>query len=138
MWRPRLIPRQMPDTIRLPAPPPDTVTITREVAPPLPTGTATSMCLATGETIQVLVTAQGDTLVGPARTSIRALRQAGVVFAGDYAQGRAWFEQDQQITFEEASYQKFGGEIRLECPDIMRVGEFQGVPLFARRDAERP
>lgn len=96
------------------------------------------MCLATGETIQVLVTAQGDTLVGPARTSIRALRQAGVVFAGDYAQGRAWFEQDQQITFEEASYQKSGGEIRLECPDIMRVGEFQGVPLFARRDAERP
>ena len=54
LCRPRLIPRQMPDTIRLPAPPPDTVTITREVAPPLPSGTAASMCLATGETIQVL------------------------------------------------------------------------------------
>ena len=105
----------MPDTIRLPAPPPDTVTITRDVAPPLPTGTATSMCLATGETIQVLVTAQGDTLVGPARTSIRALRQAGVVFAGDYAQGRAWFEQDQQITFEEVSYQKSGVVSRYLC-----------------------
>ena len=42
------------------------------------------------------------------------------------------------ITFEEANYQKSGGEIRLNCPDIMRVGEYEGVPLFARRDATRP
>src|SRR5690606_2264136 len=104
----------------------------------LPTGTPTEICLATGEAVTVQVTAQGDTLVGPQRASIRTLRQGGVVFAGDYAQGRTWFEQDQALTFEQASYQKSGGEIRLNCPDIMRVGEFQGVPLFARRDATRP
>jgi len=138
LCRASLIERPLPDTIRLPAPPPDTVTITREVAPPLPTGQATEICLATGETIQVLVTAQGDTLVGPARTSIRVLRQAGVVFAGEYAQGRAWFDQDQPITFENRPYQKSGGEVRLNCPDLVRVGDFQGVPLFAMRNATQP
>ncbi len=138
LCRAQLIERVRPDTIRLPAPPPDTIMLTREIAPPLPTGTAADICLATGETIQVLVTAQGDTLVGPARTSIRVLRQGGIVFAGDYAQGRAWFEGDQPITFEQMGYQKSGGEVRLTCADIMRVGEYQGVPLFARRDAARP
>jgi hypothetical protein len=138
LCRAQLIERPTTDTIRLPAPPPDTITITREVAPPLPTGQAASICLATGETIQVLVTAQGDTLVGPARTSIRVLRTAGVVFAGEYAQGRPWFEQDQPITFENQPYQKSGGEVRLNCPDIMRVGEYQGVPLFVMRNATQP
>lgn len=133
-----LIERPVPDTIRLPAPPPDTVVVTREVEPPLPTGSAASICLATGEAVQVLVTAQGDTLVGPSRTSIRELRQGGVVFAGDYAAGRDWFENNEDITFDERSYQKSGGTVRLECPDIMRVGEYQGVPLFVQDGAEQP
>lgn len=125
------------DTVRLPAPAPDTVVVTREVAPPLPTGTPASLCLATGQDVQVLVTAQGDTLVGPDRTSIADLRP-GVVFAGSYAAGHDWFEQDEDITFEEGTYSKVGGEVRMDCADIMRVGEHMGVPLFAERDAERP
>lgn len=138
MCRAQLIERVKPDTIRLPAPPPDTITITREVAAPLPTGQATSICLATGENIEVLVTAQGDTLVGPSRTSIRVLRTAGVVFAGEYAQGRSWFDQDQPITFDNRPFQKSGGEVRLNCPDLMRVGDYQGVPLFVTRGAAAP
>ena len=138
LCRPTLIEQPAVDTIRLPAPPPDTVTITREVAPPLPVGQATDLCLATGQTITVYVTAQGDTLVGPARTSIRVLRQAGVVFAGEYAQGRVWFDQDQPITFQEQSYQKSGGELRMNCPDLMRVGDYEGVPLFALQGATTP
>lgn len=138
LCRAQLIERPVPDTIRLPAPPPDTVRITREVAPPLPTGQSTQICLANGETVTVLVTAQGDTLVGPARTSIRVLRQSGVVFAGEYAQGRTWFDQDQPITFETRPFQKSGGEIRLNCPDLMRVGDYEGVPLFVMRNAAQP
>ena len=139
LCRPSLMARASPDTVtvRLPAPPPDTVTVTREVAPPLPTGTTANICLATGQNEQVLITAQGDTLVGPSRISIRTLRP-GVVFAGEYAEGRDWFETDQPVTFEDRSYQKSGGEVRLECADIMRVGEFMGVPLFAQRNAARP
>jgi len=135
--RPALMERPAPQIVQLPAPPPDTVIVTREVAPPLPTGTPANICLATGENVQVLVTAQNDTLVGPTRVSIRTLRP-GVVFAGTYAEGRDWFTADQPVTFEQRQYLKSGGEVRLDCPDIMRVGEFMGVPLFALRTAQRP
>jgi hypothetical protein len=136
---PKLMDRPAPDTItvRMPAPPPDTVVVEREVAPPLPTGSPTSICLATGESVRVLVTAQGDTLVGPDRVSIRTLRP-GVVFAGTYARGAGWFESDESFDFGDRSYQKSGGEVRLDCANIMRVGEHEGVPLFAMRDAESP
>jgi hypothetical protein len=139
LCRPGLMERPVvvPDTVRLPAPPPDTVRVTVQTAPPLPTGTPTDICLATGESVQVLVTAQNDTLVGPSRVSIRTLRP-GVVFAGTYAEGRQWFLDDQPVTFEQREYRRSGGEIRLECPNLMRVGEFMGVPLFATRTAERP
>lgn len=134
---PSLFDRPQPDTVRLPAPAPDTVVVTREVEPDLPTGTPTTLCLATGQEITVYVTAQGDTLVGPSRVSIRELRP-GVVFAGTYAEGRTWFENDEPIVFERTEYSKVGTPTRLDCPDLMRVGEYMGVPLFARRDAERP
>ena len=107
-------------------------------AAPLPTGQATTICLATGENVEVLVTAQGDTLVGASRTSVRTLRQGGVAFAGDYAQGRSWFDADQPVMLEGRSFQKSGGEIRMNCPDLRRVGEYQGVPLFVQRDAAAP
>lgn len=117
--------------------PPDTVIIEREVTPPLPTGTAATLCLATGEDVQVLVTAAGDTLVGPRRVPVREL-QPGVDFAGSYAEGRDWYVGDQAIAFERGSFSRSGGEIRLDCGSIVRVGEFNGVSLFADRSAERP
>jgi len=125
------------DTIQLPAPAPDTVVVTREVSPELPTGSPANICLATGQNVQVLLTAQGDTLVGPARVSIETLRP-GVVFAGTYADGRGWFENDEAVTFEENSYNKSGNATQLQCNQVMRVGEFQGVPLFAMRNGTRP
>ncbi len=137
LCKPSLMERAAPDTIRLPAPPPDTVEVIREVAPELPTGNPAQICLATGENVSVLLTAQGDTLVGPQRTSIRQLRP-GVVFAGTYADGRAWFTNDESISYESRSYDKSGGEVGMSCADIMRVGEHMGVPLFAMRNAERP
>lgn len=137
LCKPSLMEREAPDTVRLPAPPPDTVVVTREVGRPLPEGNPASICLATGQDVDILLTAQGDTLVGPDRTSIRTLRP-GVVFAGTYADGRAWYTNDESIDFEEASYDKSGGEVSLQCPNIMRVGEHMGVPLFVMRNAERP
>jgi hypothetical protein len=135
--KPHLMVRPAPDTVMLPAPPPDTVRVTREVAPPLPEGTPANICLATGENVQVRVSARGDTLVGPSRVSVASLRP-GVVFAGSYAGGAAWFQNDDAITFEKRSYDKAGNEARLDCGQIMRVGEHMGVPLFAMRDADRP
>jgi len=132
-----MVRRASADTVTLPAPAPDTVVVTREVAPELPTGSPSNICLATGQNVPVLMTAQGDTLVGPARVSIETLRP-GVVFAGTYADGRGWFENDEAVTFEENSYNKSGNETQLQCNQIMRVGEFQGVPLFGMRNASRP
>ena len=133
----RMVERLSADTVQLPAPAPDTVVVTREVAPELPTGSPANICLATGQSVQVLLTAQGDTLVGPGRVSAQSLRP-GVVFAGTYADGRAWFENDESVTFEERSYDKSGQASQMQCNQIMRVGEFQGVPLFSMRNAQRP
>ncbi len=139
LCKPKLMERPEPEVRMMPAPPPDTVVVTREreVERPLPSGTPAMVCLATGENVQVQVTAQGDTLVGPGRASISTLRP-GVVFAGTYAEGMDWYTSDQQVTFEKRSYARSGGEVRMDCAQIMRVGENMGVPLFAMRDAARP
>jgi hypothetical protein len=137
LCKPGLLEKASPDTVRLPAPPPDTVRMNVEVAPPPPTGTPATLCLATGENAQVLVTAQGDTLVGDDRVSVRTLRP-GVVFAGTYAEGMSFFENDEDITFEDGGYSKSGGEVGMNCGNIMRVGDYMGVPLFADSNASSP
>ncbi len=137
LCKPHFMERPEPRVTQLPAPPPDTVRIMREVAPPLPDGTPSSICLSTGETVLVRVSAQGDTLVGPTRVPIRALRP-GVVFAGAYAEGANWYRNDAAVTFETRSYDKSGNEVRLNCPEIMQIGEKLGIPLFAQRSADRP
>ncbi len=137
LHKPSLMLRPAPDTIMLPAPPPDTVRLTREVAPPLPEGTPADVCLATASNVRVRVSAQGDTLVGPSRISIRTLRP-GVVFAGTYAGDAAWFRNDEAITFEERQFDKSGNELRLDCGQIMAIGEHMGIALFGMRAADRP
>ncbi|TVP42281.1 MAG: hypothetical protein EA350_16680 [Gemmatimonadales bacterium] len=122
---------------QLPAPAPDTVVVRETVEPPLPEGTPTQLCLATGETVTVYVTPQGDTLVGPRRVSVAQLG-AGVAFAGEYASGRDWFVNDEPVRFEQREYLRSGGEVSLNCANIRQVGEFGGVPLFADANAQSP
>jgi len=121
--------RPDPDVVVLPAAPPDTVVVTRVESPSPPAGTAVALCLSTGDQIDVLLTAAGDTLVGPSRTSLAELRPA-VVLAGVYAANRGWFESDEPITFEERPYSSTGATVGLDCGDIRQVGEHLGVPLF--------
>jgi hypothetical protein len=125
------------ETVQLPAPPADTVVVRETVEPPLPEGTPTQLCLATGETVTVYITPQGDTLVGPRRVSVAQLG-AGVAFAGEYAAGRDWFVNDEPVTFEQREYLRSGGEVSLNCANIRQVGEFGGVPLFADANAQSP
>ena len=121
--------RPDPDVVVLPAAPPDTVVVTRVENRPPPSGTAATLCLSTGDPIEVLLTLAGDTLVGPSRAPLSQLRP-GVVLAGVYATDRAWFETGEPITFEERSYGKTGAPVSLDCGDIRQVGEHLGVPLF--------
>jgi hypothetical protein len=129
--------REVVREVQLPAPPPDTVVVREEVEPPLPEGTPTDLCLATGETVTVYITPAGDTLVGPRRIDVRQLGP-GVAFAGEYAEGRDWFVADQPVVFDDLEYVRSGGEIGLNCPNIRRVGEFGGVPLFVDVGAQSP
>jgi hypothetical protein len=129
--------REIERVVELPAPPPDTVVVTREVAPPLPQGTPTQICLATGENVTIYITPQGDTLVGDRRVPVGALGP-GVAFAGEYADGAAWYVADEPIQFEDREYLRSGGNVGLDCANIMQVGEYQGVPLFADAGAESP
>ena len=135
--RPELAQRTPPDTIQLPAPPPDTVVVNRVVRPARSAGRSTSLCLATGSRIEVFLTTAGDTLVGTDRTSIERLRP-GLAFAGTYGEGRDFYATDRPIALAGRSFGKSGGFVRPVCRDIERVGEYMGVALFADVGGERP
>ncbi len=130
-------PISRPDTVMMPAPPPDTVVIERIVEPPLPTGAPAMICLSTGAAVEVLVTASQDTLVGGGRVSIKDLRP-GVVFGGRYAEDEDWYRDDEPVEYDEREYSRSGGPERLDCGAITRVGEHMGIPIFARRADETP
>ena len=135
--RPRMMERTEPDTIWIPPPPPDTVIVRVGGAPARVPGEETSVCLSTGQNIPIRVTAQGDTLVGPSGVSIGAMRP-NVVLAGSYASGAFWYESDQGVVFEGAEFHKSDDIFPIDCDQILRVGVYEGVPLFAVLSARRP
>lgn len=134
---PNLMRRTEPDTIFIPPPPPDTVVVNLGAVPTVPEGEPATLCLATGRNAPVLITAQGDTLVGPDAVSIEALRPL-VDFAGSYARGALWFEDGGPIVFEGLNYGKSDDAFPVDCDQMLRVGIHEGVPVFADRAAERP
>jgi hypothetical protein len=135
---PSLMERVEPDTIWIPPPPPDTVFVGQAATAPddLP-GEPSTVCLSTGQNAPIRITAQGDTLVGPSATPIEELRPV-VDFAGGYAFGAGWFESGEDVYFEETSFRKTADAFSVGCEEILRVGMYQGVPVFADRAALRP
>ncbi len=117
---PRLLDRIAPDTVQLPAPPPDTVIVEREVPHPPPATTDRTICLATGQNMTVQ---RGPD--GTERIPLGAL-------SGTYAGEADWFNAtDSSLEHGNFRYNKTGGQVSLNCGDITRVGEWMGVPLFA-------
>lgn len=122
-----------PDTIvRL-----DTITITREVEPPLPEGRLATVCLASGQNVEVRISPAGDTLVGPSRVALGDLGPA-IGFVGSYAAGESWFVDDGAVTLERRSFSKFGQPASRDCRGMKIVGDFHGVNLFAEVSASSP
>lgn len=127
--------------------PADTVTIIRTAARPAtdtaPRESTTSVtrpvmvCLATGQNVQVHVSAAGDTLVGPGRVPLVQLGPL-LGFVGEYAASKAWFVHDQTITFDQRPFAKMGRPAARDCHSIRSVGDFDGVNLFADVDATAP
>lgn len=115
----------------------DTVTITREVAPPLPLGEPTMICLANGQNVEVRVSEAGDTLVGPRRVPLSDLGPA-IGFVGNYASSDGWFIEDTAITFDRRQFSKFGQPSARDCQSMKVVGDFNGVNLFADVSSAEP
>ena len=115
----------------------DTVVVTREVAPPLPEGRSATMCLASGQSVEIRIGAAGDTLIGPRRVRMVDLGP-GVGFIGSYAGGEAWFINDQAITFDRRQFSKFGQPEAKECRSMKIVGDFGGVNVFADATGSAP
>ena len=127
------LPPPVPDTVVVR----DTVVLTREVSPPLPDGSASTVCLATGQNVEIRVSAAGDTLVGPRRIRMVDLGP-GVGFLGRYAGGEAWFVNDDAITFDRRQLSKFGQPESRDCRAMKIVGEHGGVNIFAEVTASAP
>jgi hypothetical protein len=134
--RPRMMRRVEPDTIFIPPPPPDTVIVRTEVAP-VPTGEEAQLCLSTGQNVSIRVTEAGDTLVGPNFAPIGSLRPM-LDFSGSYASGAFWFENGDQVVFEGGNFGQAPDTFPIDCEQVLRVGVYQGVPVFADVSAERP
>jgi hypothetical protein len=129
---------------RAPAPAPARTVPPPAPAPPAPPPereepelTPTRICLATGENVDIYLTPQGDTLVGPRRVSVREMGPEAA-FAGSYAAGRDWFEADEPILLDDRGYRKSGAQVGLDCADIVPVADVEGVPVFAARGAASP
>jgi len=136
--RPRSMRRTEPDTIYIPAPPPDTVVVrVEEGSLPIRDGIESSICLATGQNVPIRVTPAGDTLLGPEATPIRTLRP-GLVFAGSYAGNAFWYQDGAVIVFEGGDFGRSPDTFPIDCDQILRVGVYQGVPVFAVISARRP
>lgn len=122
-----------PDTVvRL-----DTITITREVEPPLPEGRLATICLANGQNVDIRISSAGDTLVGPRRVALGDLPPT-IGFLGSYAGGEEWFVDDEDVTFENRSFSKFGQPASRDCRGMKIVGDAHGVNLFAEVSASSP
>ncbi|MFO7894774.1 MAG: hypothetical protein R6U63_13645 [Longimicrobiales bacterium] len=127
-----------------PEPPPpdtvvqlDTITITREVEPPLPEGRLSNICLANGQSVEIRISPAGDTLVGPRRVPLSDLGPA-IGFVGSYAGGEMWFVEDEPLTFEDREFSKFGQPESRDCRSMKIVGDAQDVNIFAEVTASSP
>ena len=108
----------------------DTVTVTKEVAAPLPEGDTTTICLGNGMPVQVRVAAHADTLIGEARVHLRDVRPL-LDFVGVYAQDQDWFARSDTLRFERRLYRRSGVPVQRACDELKQVGTYQGVYVYA-------
>jgi hypothetical protein len=136
--RPRTMRRVEPDTIFIPPPPPDTVVVGRvEAGAPPSDAVEATICLSTGQSVPIRITAEGDTLIGPQNASLTELRPA-LSFSGTYAGSAFWYQDHRALVFEGADYRKSEETFPVDCGQILRVGIYEGVPVFAVLEASRP
>ncbi len=135
--RPTGMRRVEPDTVFIPPPPPDTVMVGRAEPEVVAVEGTSTICLSTGRNITVSFSESGDTLIGATRTPLAVLRPA-VDFAGSYAGRAFWYQDGEPIAFEGGEFRQSDESFEADCSQLLRVGVFEGVPIFAVLSASRP
>ena len=137
--RPRQMARVEPDTLYIPPPPPDTVLVGDGVAgaEDEAEGEETTLCLSTGQNVPIRVTEAGDTVVAGSGVSLAEVRPF-LSFAGSYAGDAFWYRDGRPVFFENAEYGPVEEPFPLDCTQILRVGVYEGVPVFSTVSARRP
>ena len=126
-----------PPVIETPPPPPPVVP---EVVPPPPPP------VVEAQTIQVCVVQDGNLTTVSAQYNPTAgdTTVNGQPFAtahptgAQYAANATWFINNEPVTFQNRRFVKYGLPRVLGVNEVTRVGEFQGVSLFAETGQTRP
>ena len=129
----------VPPFVAPPPPPPPPVVEQPIAPPPPPPVTADSniqVCvLQDGNLTNVTAqynTARGDTMVNgqPFATAFPT--------GGQYAANASWYINNEPVMFQNRRFVKYGLPRVLGVNEVTRVGEFQGVPVFAETGQTRP
>ena len=62
----------------------------------------------------------------------------GLEFAGAYAGEAFWYQDDRVVVFEGGDFGKSPDTFPIDCDQILRVGMYEGVPVFSVISASRP
>jgi hypothetical protein len=123
-------PRAMAARTHAPAPVPPPVRTM--VIPSLPTHRTIEVCVVQGGEL-VRVRARYSTLTGD---TVFPTPDSSAAGSGGYAAEKAWYDQNELITLQADRYLKLGIVREMRPGDLVRVGEYGGVPLFV--DAGEP
>lgn len=120
-------PPPLPPAPPAPAPPPP---------PPLQAMATISVCVVQNG-MPANVQAQYDPAARDTTVDGRPFRLAHAAGAAPYASGAAWYVQNELITVGGRRFVKFGTPRVLGVNDVVRAGEYQGIPVFAEAGAAR-
>jgi hypothetical protein len=122
-------------------PPPPPIPPAPPIAPPPPPPPPPAMATISVCVVQngmlANVQAQYDPASRDTMVDGRAFRMAHRADAAPYASGAAWYIQNEQITVGGRRFVKFGTPRVLSVNDVVRAGEYQGIPVFAEAGAAR-
>ena len=120
-----------------PPPPPPPPLAPPPPAPPRQATTTISLCVVQNG-MPATVQAQYDPATRDTTVNGQPFGQAHAAAAAPYASGAAWYIQNENITVQGRRFVKFGSSRVLGVNDVVRAGEYQGIPVFAEAGTARP
>jgi hypothetical protein len=121
----------------VPVPPPPPPPPPPPAPPAAPAERQIQVCVIQNGQLQTVTAtfrpATNDTVIGG-----QAFAQAHPATAPNYAAGANWFIQQQEVTFGGRAWVPFGVTRIIQPPNLQRVGEHMGTPVFAEAGRQAP